>query len=95
MTTALARWKARFDNTKEGRQMDTVDFRFSERIGDETTAFEKGIFYFTSHDSSGNLKSETYIHIEAVLVKRNERWLCLVEHQKSIATKEEWDALKK
>ena len=92
--TALAYWKKGFTNTKEGKQMDNVSFRFSQRIGDETTAHETGIFYFTSHDSKGKLIDEYYIHLEALLVKRGDKWVCLMEYQKAMATQEEWDALK-
>lgn len=94
MTTALARWKQGFLDTKQGKQLDNVQFRFSQRIGDETTAHETGIFYFTSHDSSGKLISKSFTHLEALLVKRGEKWLCLMEYQKTKATREEWDALK-
>ncbi len=94
MTSALARWKQGFINTKEGKQLDQVHFRFSQRIGDATTAHETGIFYFTSHNSAGKLVSESYTHLEALLVKSGDRWLCLMEFQKAKATKAEWDALK-
>ena len=94
MTSALARWKQGFMNTKTGKQMDNVQFRFSHRIGDATTAHETGIFYFTSHDGAGKLISESYTHLEALLVKSGDRWLCLMEFQKSKATKADWDALK-
>jgi hypothetical protein len=94
MTSALARWKQGFTNTKEGKQMDNVSFRFSQRIGDETTAHEIGIFYFTSRDNQGKLISEGYTHLEALLVKQNGIWQILMEYQKANATKEEWEALK-
>lgn len=93
MTKALAGWKQGFLNTKQGKQLDNVQFRFSQRIGDETTAHETGIFYFTSHDSTGKLISEGYTHLEALLVKRDGKWLCLMEYQKAKASKEEWEAL--
>jgi serine-type D-Ala-D-Ala carboxypeptidase/endopeptidase len=94
MTAALARWKQGFTNTKDGKQMDNVSFRFSQRIGDEKTAHETGIFYFRSHDPQGKLLSEGYTHMEALLVKYNGKWQILMEYQKAKATKEDWDALK-
>jgi hypothetical protein len=90
----LARWKQGFLNTKEGKQWDKVSFRFSQRIGDETTAHETGIFYFTSHDSAGKLIGESFTHLEALLVKSGDKWRCLMEYQKAKATKAEWEALK-
>jgi len=94
MTVALARWKQGFVNTKQGKQMDNVSFRFSQRIGDETTAHETGIFYFTSHDSKGQLIEEYYTPVEALLLKQGDKWVCLMEYQKTEVTREEWDALK-
>lgn len=94
MPVALARWKQGFLNTKQGKQMDNVSFRFSKRIGDETTAHETGIFYFTSHDSTGKLIADGYTHLEALLVKQGDKWVCLMEYQKAEATQEEWEALK-
>ncbi len=94
MTTALAGWKQGFVDTKDGKQFDQVEFRFSQRIGDETTAHETGIFYFTSHDSQGKLLRGGYTHLEALLVKNNGLRQILMEYQKAKATKAEWDALK-
>ncbi|WP_396169144.1 hypothetical protein [Flavobacterium sp.] len=94
MPAALARWKQGFIDTKQGKQMDNVSFRFSQRIGDETTAHETGIFYFTSRDSNGKLIGESYTLLEALLLKQGEKWVCLMEYQKTEVTREEWDALK-
>ncbi|MDO3694789.1 nuclear transport factor 2 family protein [Wenyingzhuangia sp. chi5] len=92
ITEALDNWKQGFIDTKLGKKNDKVEFRLSKRIGSKTTAFETGIFYFTSTDSHGN-PTEDYIHFEMLLVKRNEKWYALMENQKSEATKEEWKAL--
>ena len=94
MPEALDFWKQGFNDTKQGKQLDNVSFRFSQRIGDETTAHETGIFYFNSYDSMGKLISEVYIHLEALLVKQGNKWVCLMEYQKAEGTREEWDALK-
>lgn len=94
LVKALSGWKEGFMKTKAGNQNDAVQFRFSQRIGDETTAHETGIFRFTSTDKAGNLIAEYTIHFEMLLIKREDKWLGLMEHQKSIATEEEWDALK-
>lgn len=94
MAAALAGWKQGFLDTKQGKQLDYVSFRFSQRIGDETTAHETGIFYFTSRDSKGKLIGEFYTHLEALLTKQGDKWVCLMEYQKAEATKEQWDALK-
>jgi hypothetical protein len=94
MPVALAGWKQGFIDTKLGKRMYNVSFRFSQRIGDETTAHETGIFYFYSNDSTGKLIDPFYMNIEALLVKKGDKWVCLMEYQKTEATQEEWDALK-
>jgi hypothetical protein len=92
LSKALARWKQEFADTKSGKIKASVEFRFSKRIGDETTALETGIFLYSSTTADGQVKKE-YIHFEELLVKRN-GWKGLMENQKSKATREEWEALK-
>lgn len=91
----LASWKQGFINTKTGKTKDRVEFRFSQRVGDATTAHETGIFYYTSADKDGKILSEGAVHFESLLIKRNGQWQALMEYQKSKATKEEWEALKR
>ncbi len=93
ITKALASWKQGFNDTKTGKTQDSVAFRFSQRIGDETTAHETGIFIFKSNDSNGKVITKQFIHFEMLLVKRNNTWLALMEYQKSEATEEEWKLL--
>ena len=88
---ALARWKAGFDDTKSGKMKASVQFRFGKRVGDDTTAHETGIFLYSSTDANGTVKPN-YVHFEALLVKKG-TWKMLMEFQKEIATKAEWDAL--
>ncbi len=90
----LALWKQGIDDTKAGKTKNNVEFRFSQRVGDPTTAHETGIFNFTSIDKNGKALASGYVHFEILLVKRNGVWLALMEYQKSKATQEEWDALK-
>lgn len=90
----LASWKQGFINTKEGKTKDKVEFRFSQRVGDATTAHETGIFYFTSADKDGKVLSQGAVHFESLLVKRNGKWVAMMEYQKTKATQAEWDALK-
>ncbi len=91
---ALAAWKKGFHDTKKGKQNDKAEFRFSQRIGNETTAHETGIFIFSSTDNNGKIKEKYTIHFEMLLVKKDNAWFVLMEYQKSEASKEEWDALK-
>lgn len=93
ISKALDNWKQGFQDTKDGKQKDNVEFRFSQRIGNEETAHETGIFHFTSEDNNGRLRADSYIHFEMLFVKKEGKWLSIMEYQKSAATKAEWDAL--
>ena len=92
LAKALARWEQDFVDTKAGKTKASVTFRFSQRLGDETTAHETGIFLYSSVGSDGRIKKD-FIHFQALLVKNGD-WKILMEYQKSKATQEEWDALK-
>ena len=92
LAKVLERWKQDFADTKSGKVKGNVEFRFSQRIGDDTTALETGIFRYTSVTADGQVKKD-YIHFEELLVKRD-GWKGLMEYQKSKATQEEWEALK-
>lgn len=93
LAKALARWKQEFDDTKAGTRRSDVTFRFSQRLGDETTAHETGIFLYEFRIADGALTKE-YIHFQALLVKREGGWKTLMEYQKAPATEAEWEALK-
>ena len=94
LSQALARWKKEFDATREGTMKADVEFRFSQRFGDPTTAHETGIFRYSATREDGKETVE-YIHLGALLVKKPEGWKILMEYQKGPATKEEWQALDK
>ena len=69
-----------------------MEFRFSQRIINSTTAHETGIFLYSSGKSKDNIKKE-YIHFQALLVKRETDWKILMEYQKSKASELEWNEL--
>lgn len=94
ISKALEGWRQGFMDTKMGKTKDSVQFRFSQRIGDDTTAHETGIFIYTSSDINGEVKAKFTIHFEMLLVKRNNGWVSMMEYQKANATDEEWAALK-
>ena len=90
---ALLRWKQDFIDTKTGKTKNSVEFRFSQRIGDETTAHETGIFAYQSNNGTGDTNQKQFIHFSALLIKRDKAWLLVMEYQKSKATEEEWNLL--
>lgn len=94
LAAALARWKQDFVDTAAGKTVASVEFRFSQRLGDETTAHETGIFVYSSAAADGEPKRD-YIHFECLLASNGKGgWKTVMEYQKSKATKTEWDALK-
>jgi hypothetical protein len=93
LATALARWKKDFIDTREGKVGAKVEFRFSKRVGDATTAHESGIFRYTSQTPGAEAKHE-WIRFEGLLVKRGSAWKILMENQIGPATEADWDALK-
>ena len=91
IATALAGWKKDFVDTKSGMRKSSVVFRFNKRLGDPTTAYESGIFYY-SFELDGE-KGGYYINFDGLLVKEG-TWKMMMEYQKSPASKEDWEALK-
>ena len=92
LAKALARWKKEFDATKAGDMEADVVFRFSQRLGDDTTAHESGIFLYTAEGPDGRATRD-FINFEALLVKRGGQWVALMEYQESKASEADWKAL--
>jgi hypothetical protein len=93
LSKALAGWKQGFIDTKSGKIKAGVEFRFSQRLGDATTAHETGIFHYWTVDANG-IRKDDYAHFEALLVKENS-WQTLMEYQKAPASENEWEKLKR
>jgi ketosteroid isomerase-like protein len=93
ISAALAGWRQGFVDTREGRVDASVEFRFSQRLNDETTAHETGIFHYRLVNAAGEV-SESRVHFEALMVKKDGTWLMLMEYQKEPATDAEWNALR-
>lgn len=53
---------------------------------------KNGVFLYSSTDADGE-PTKTYIHFEALLVKRKGSWKMMMEYQKSKAMAEEWEKL--
>lgn len=90
ISTALAKWKSGFQDTKHGKLQAKVEFRFSQRFGDATTAHETGIFHYSTKTADGK-ETSAHIHFEALLIKKDGKWLAMMEYQKSAATKKQWE----
>jgi ketosteroid isomerase-like protein len=83
--------RAAWNDTRDGRARRSVEFRFTERLNNATSAHEVGIFRYASTEADGTTRV-ALIHFEAALVKKDGVWLQLLELQTSDATAEEWEA---
>jgi len=92
LSQALARWKTDFERTKSGEVKSSVDFRFSHRYRDATTAHESGVFRYVGPQKGAEPVTD-YIAFEALLTRQNGTWKILMEHQKGSATESDWNAV--
>ncbi len=90
LSDALKRWEQDFTDAKSGKIKASVEFRFSKRLGDKTTAHETGMFFYSKVNADGT-KTMYYIHLEALLIKRG-TWKIMMEYQKSEGTEKEWNS---
>ena len=91
LSRALVRWKQGFEDTRSGAMQASVDFKFSHRMGDATTAHELGIFRYET--KKGGDSTVAFIHFEALLLKKINGWEILMEYQKFEANEQDWEAL--
>ena len=92
ISQALDRWEIDFTETKSGEITASVEFRFSKRLGDKTTAHETGMFFYSRVNADGT-KTLNYMEFEALLIKCG-TWKIMMEYQKSEGTEEQWNKLK-
>ena len=94
MRDALAGWGRDMVTNKAKGTTARVEFRFSRRLDGATTAFEAGLFNYTTIDSAGVAKPGIY-PFEELLVKQDGHWRILMERQFAAATQADWDTLPK
>ena len=92
ISDALEGWGNGMQEAKENGKNARVAFRFSSRQDDKHSAFEQGVFKYTSIDASGK-EEYMYMHFESLLVKQNGRWLYLMERQLEVTNEAAWNAL--
>lgn len=89
------RWKNEILEVRDGKRKNTLSFKFSRRIGNERTAFEKGIYHYSSIEiATGKVLGDSFVHFETLLVKVNNTWVATMEFQQGEAQLAEWEALK-
>jgi ketosteroid isomerase-like protein len=91
---ALEKWGRDMVAAKAKGNRAAVEFRFSRRHDDSTTAFETGIFKYTVIEKSGATDSKFY-PFEQLLVKTNGKWRVLMERQFAEVTQDAWEKLPK
>ena len=89
---ALEGWEKGFKDTRLRKMKASVEFRFSESILGTSSAYQKGIFFYTSEYAEQSPVS-VFIHFEVLLTKSNDIWKILMEYQKEYATHEDWNRL--
>jgi len=90
VSKAFDGWEQGLKDTEMGKMTASVGFRFTQRLYDDDTAHETGIFHYTANPEQGQ-PTDVYIHFEALLIKR-EGWKLIMEYQKGAATEGEWTA---
>jgi hypothetical protein len=80
---ALAGWKQGFVDTRAGRAEASVAFRFTQRLRDETTAHETGMFRYSFAPADGSPAVVT-VHFDALLVRKDGVWLMVMEYQRDV-----------
>lgn len=89
---ALARWGRDMVTAKKDGVRAFVEFRFTTRQDDATTAFEAGAFRYGTIDKAG-VSKPSYVRFEALLVKTSAGWQMVMERQLEAITESEWNAL--
>jgi hypothetical protein len=89
---ALAGWGQSMEAMKRSGSRASVAFRFSLRQDGAETAFESGMFNYAVTDSAGAM-TRYIIPFEALLVRKDTRWLIVMERQFAAADEAAWSAL--
>ncbi len=89
---ALAGWGQSMEAMKRNGSRASVAFRFALRQDGAETAFESGIFNYAVTDSAG-ATTRYIIPFEALLVRKDARWLIVMERQFAAADEAAWNAM--
>ncbi|MBK98628.1 MAG: hypothetical protein CL672_07540 [Balneola sp.] len=89
---ALDGWEKGFEDTRQKQMETNIEFRFTETILGTSSAYQKGIFLYTSEYVEQSPVS-VFIHFEVLLTKSYGIWKILMEYQKEYATQEDWNRL--
>ena len=92
VASALERWGRDMITAKKNGVRASVEFRFTTRQDDATTAFEAGAFRYATTDKAG-VSTPGYVRFEALLVKSAGGWQIVMERQLDAITEQAWNSL--
>ena len=92
IASVIPLWKAAGEKIKQKGGTASVAFRFNSRQISETTAFESGVFKYQSVAADGSKKTN-YVNFENLTIKRDGRWLTMMERQTGTTNLSAWTAL--
>ena len=92
ISRALAGWGEGMEKIRREKGHASVAFRFSRRQDGAETAYESGMFNYAVTDSTGTT-TRYIIPFEALLVKKDGRWLVTMERQLDASDEATWNAM--
>ena len=88
----LIKWGEGMEQARLAGTTATVAFRFEGRQHDSETAFERGIFRYAETTNDG-VEHPVFVPFQALLVKKDGRWLIVMERQLEATDGSAWSAL--
>ncbi len=88
----LVKWGEGMERIELEDRSASVSFRFASRQDNAETAFERGMFRYAETDENG-VEQPGFVPFEALLVKRDGRWLMVMERQLEATDESAWNAL--
>ena len=92
VTAQLVTWGEGMEKIAAEGRSASVSFRFASRQSDATTAFERGMFRYAETNGAG-VEEPRFVQLEALFVKKEGRWLMVMERQLEAVDEGAWDAL--
>ena len=87
--SVLARWGKGMEEMESAGSTAEVSFKFTLRQGNESTAFESGMFRYAVTDAAG-VEIAEIIPFEALLVKKQGQWKIVMERQLEVVDEAAW-----
>jgi len=80
----IKNYKTRFQETKSKKETKEISLRFFERISNDSTASERGIYQLTNNKNTS--KEKTYYgQFHVILIKENGIWKILIDYDSNEA----------